>query len=116
MKLLRTLMMPLLALAAGVSLYAEEPVLELSQASLPPGVYKAYYLGNPNATYPCAYVPANNCLIIVLNVAGQNLNATDNTIGPVAAVKPSTDPAWRWEAVTTQENRMFMDPAPPTGD
>ena len=108
MKLLRKLVTPLLlALVAGVSAHAEDPTAELMETNLPPGVYKAYYLGNPFATYPCGYVPANSCLIIVRNKMGQSL--MDDKIGPVISVKQSSDPAWRWEATTKEENTMYME-------
>ncbi len=121
MKSFRNLVLPLLlALVIGSSAYAEDPMAELTMGpTLPPGVYWAYYLGNPSAPYPCAYVPSSSCLIIVISAAGQNLNAVDNTVGPVATLAPSTNPAWKWQAVTTQESTMYMDPNPshpPTGD
>ncbi len=113
MKSFRTFAMPLLlALAIGGTLHAEEPEAGLMTTTLPPGVYPAYYMGNPTATHPCAYVPANNCLIIVLSAMGQTVGA-DNLLGPVTNVQPSTDPAWRWEAMTTEMNKLYYDRVTP---
>lgn len=50
---------------------------------------------NPN--YPCCWVPSNGCILIVVKANLQEFTPGE-AIGPALNTRPSSDPAWIWEA------------------
>ncbi len=72
-----------------------------AKAGLQPGIYPAYHSSTCN---PCCYVPANNCIIIVIVVQAVY---SDGSFGPVGAIVPSSDPEWQFQTNTLIENNTI---------
>lgn len=78
-----------------------------SKATLPPGVYPAYY--SSTCSPSCCYVPANNCIIIVFRA---QTVYSDGTFGPLIGppVPCATDPHWEFEGTTLENNTIRFNP------
>ncbi len=88
-----------------IALFVGFANIPASAYNLPAGTYHLWFSGTvSNPAWPCALVPANNCLLIVFSTQGVN---DDGYVGPVVSTVEIIDPDWTYEATTSEGSKLY---------